>query len=1200
MPESLRWKVAEPRPTLRDRIANALGVEPIIAQVLVNRGHDTSEKARRFLDASLDTLADPDLIVDVDHAAGRLAHAVRAGEPITIYGDYDADGVTATSILLRGLSALGGQIGFYIPSRFAEGYGLNDAALARIAAAGGHLVVSVDCGVTAVNEIARARQRGQEIIVVDHHEPAAHLPPALAVIDPKRRDRPSPFGEYSAAGLAFQLLRAVRRRLGVADVPGELLDLAALGTIADLVPLIDDNRILARWGLARMTSTPTPGLAALIQVAGLTGQISTHHVGFALAPRINAAGRLGDAAVAVRLLTTEDPAEALAIANQLDEENRRRRALCDQILAEAIERVEGAQLQRAPAIVVAGEGWHAGVIGIVASQLTGRYSRPVVMIAVEGEIGKGSARSIAPFHIVDALKGCEDLLTRFGGHAMAAGLTLSASQIPEFARRFTEVAGERLTAEDLTPSIVIDAQVSLAEITETLARQVGQLAPFGLGNPDPVLAARGLRAVTTRVMGDGLHLRLGVTDERGYAEAVGFRLGDASELLAFTRARVDLAFTVGLDRWEDRERVQLMLRDLQTPGVELDEVLTDSRLLVERLFSRAVDYLGDGALGLEEAGAFYTKVVGVTFDSRQELVRMLAPGDVLLLRREPDNVHDPHAIKVTTLAGDQIGYLSARVAARLAPSIDSGVRYTATVSQITGGGDRHHGANIYLQRQDSSPDEPDPGQLQRMAWRDLPADDLIDRLRLHLHRGRRLRGPQFEAVRAVADGRSILGVFGPGRGRSAVIEIAATAAAVAGRGTVVIAAPLQTQVERWFDRLAPRLQQVGVRCVRAHGALLFRQRQRLLQSLREGNIDVIIASIEYLRYQGERLRSESSGTGLHAPSDAGLRPALLLVEGEPTIGAATLEEVMETLGHPQLAFFCADVAPEIAAFSTQKALQRVADSFVRTNLRLVDRRDPENREEALHAILARREKTLVFAASGREAVDVASWLRERGGVEVAYYHAGLPLRVREVLEQMFIDGKVGALVAADGFREESAPADLRQVVVTGLPAHRGDLMEQIGVAGLDGKPSVVTLLYRREDVKVVEAELGERHPTRETLAAIYRAVRDQVEHSGAAGWPDEGLAAILEAKVPSRRTIGIGLDVLAEAGVIQREFDGDRWRITLSDDGKRHELVTSLRYAEGQREATALAELTRLAFAPMTEVLRLVAHPAAGIQHSEE
>lgn len=1179
MPIQARWEVARPL-AARGELARTLGVDPIVAQVLLARGYETPDQARQFLDAPLTSLLDPDAIVDIPAAADRIVRALRTREPIAVYGDYDADGVCATGILLRGLRALGGEVSFYIPSRFTEGYGLNDAALHRLAEMGRRLVISVDCGITATTEIVRATQRQQEVIVVDHHEPPPALPPAVAVVDPKRRDAGGSFREYSAAGLAFQVLRAVRHRWGEPQMPEDLLDLAALGTIADVVPLVADNRIMAWWGLQRMRTAPCVGLAALVKVAGVSGDITARHVGFSLAPRLNAAGRLGDAGVAVTMLTTDDPTEADAIAAQLDAANQQRRALCDQILAQAIDQVETSRLQEGSAIVLAAEGWHPGVIGIVASQLVERYYRPVVLMAVEDGTAKGSARSIERFHLVDALAECADLLDRFGGHAMAAGLTARADRVPEFSQRFGAVASARLSPRDLVPVLRVDAEVPLPSITEALAGELQRLAPFGMGNGEPMLATRGLTAVTTRVMGDGQHLRLGVTDGTAYAEAVGFRLGDASELLAFTRAKVDLAYTVGLDRWNDATRVQLVVADLATPGLNLEEVLTDGRLLVERLFTRAGDYTGEEPLGLEEAGAFYTKVAGVTFEGRQDSVRALHPGDPLVLRREPDNPHDPHAVKVLTASGAHIGYLNARVASRLAPSIDTGARYAAAVSQITGGGDRSFGVNIYVHRHDAPADDTDPGRARRLAYSGLAADVLIDRVSLHLHRGRPLREAQRAAVQTLLAGRPVRAVFGPGRGRRAVMEITAAAWTLTGRGPVVIAIPLQSLVDRWYERLAPRARDIGVRCARAHGALRFRQRQQLLERLQSGTVDVLLASVELLKNIG--------AGGDVMPLGAWLRPSLLLVEGEPTIENNALDAAAQALGQPLRGDFQGSAAAAEGLLRLSAAV--VTDPFLRVNLRLVDRRGVQDRDAIILAAAERKDKALVFSGGRAEAVNLATRLRERDPGQVAYYHEGLPLRVREVLEQQFADGKIRVLVAADGFTADAAPADIRQVIIPGLPAHRGDLLEVIGSAGLDGRQAAVTLLYRREDVPSVAAMLAERHPSRDALAAIYRSVREETERAGTAMWPDDRLGQALQRNGIAPRAVGVGLDILAEAGVIQREYDGDRWRITPSGQ-ERRDLMTSLRYAEGHREAEALRELGQWAFGPLTDILRAVAGP---------
>ena len=1169
-----RWHIAAPA-HVAPALAATLGVLPVTAQVLINRGYTGADSARVFLDAPLGQLGDPGRIADMAVASGRLAAAIGTGERITVYGDYDADGVTATAVLIRGLRALGAHPAWYIPSRFREGYGLNTDALGRLRGEGHDLIVAVDCGVTAIEEIAQAAAAGQQIIVVDHHEPLDRLPTALAVVDPKRSDDTSPFHEYCAAGLAFQLLRAVRRQLGKDEMPLEVIDLAALGTIADVVPLIGDNRILARAGLRRMAAEPLTGIAALARVAGITGEVTARHVGFSLAPRLNAAGRLGDAAAAVRLLLTDDPAEADGIAASLDAENRVRQELCQQIFAQAAERVEQEHLHEAPAIVVAGEGWHAGVVGIVASQLVERYYRPVVVLSVDGGVGRGSARSIEAFHMVDGLADCADLLTRFGGHAMAAGLTIDAAQIPQFTRRFVETAGARLRPEDLIPSIEVDAEVELGTLTEALARELQQLAPFGAGNPEPVLGARGLQAVSTRVMGDGVHLRLGVTDGRSFAEAVGFRLGDASELLAFTRARVDLAFALSIDRWNEQDRVQLIVRDMVTPDVDLDAVLTDSRLLIDRLFARAADYLGEGALGLEDSFAFNTKVVGVTFEGRQEIVRRLHAGEAVTLERQPDNPVDPHAVRVLNASREQVGYLSARVAARLAPSMDSGTRYSATVSQVTGGPgavqgeERSYGANIFVQRVESASDGLEPSPPLRTAWKDLPLDELIERLRIHLRRGRPVRAVQLEAVRAILEGRPVLAVFGPGKGRSAVQEMAVAAAAIQGPGPVAVVFPLRREAERWHERVAPRLGRLGLRVMKAHGALFSRQRQRLLQILSAGSADVLVATSAYLRR-----------------SPAPLQAARMVFDGEPGEDDEMIEAIRAAAGEGHCTGFAASSASAQAAAMRDAGLgELIADTYLRTNVRLVDRRNTPDPLPIIAEVAGRGGRTVVFTGSRHQAVERAAQLRE-SGIQAAYYHSGIPLRVREVLEQAFADGRIAVLVSGDGLGEDAVPADVRQVVIIGLPANRSELAEWMGLAGLDGRQSTVTLAYGREHMREVERRLAEEYPSREALTSVFKAIRAR---GADAAWPDEALAAALDSLVPSRRTIGIAIDVLAEAGVILREFDGDRWRLTLAEGAGRRDLSTSLRYTEGNKEVLEAVALDRFAFGPLPELLRTVA-----------
>ena len=1156
-----RWVLLPPDPERAASLAQVLNLSLPTAQVLLRRGLGDPAAAERFLRADLADLSDPATLLDLPRAASRILQAIQRGERIIVYGDYDADGVTATAILVRGLRALGAVVEFFVPRRQVEGYGLHIDAIARLSTPG--LLVTADCGITAVEEVAFANTRGLEVIVLDHHEPGETLPPAYAVVAPKRADQP-PVTPYAACGLAYQAVRAVWLQAERTGEPEELLDLVAIGTLADVVPLVDDNRIFARRGVDRLSTASALGIAALLREADIPGKVTPRDVTFGLAPRLNAAGRLGDAKMAVALLLSEDAAEATALAQELDQENRRRQELTERVLTEAAARVEEAGWGGAPALVVSGEGWHPGVIGIVASHLKERYSRPVVMIAVDDGVGKGSARSIEALPMVDALAACADLLLRYGGHAMAAGLTIAPEQIEMFRARFLEEAGRRLRPEDLVPTIAIDADLRLADLTPALARELEQVAPFGPGNPEPVFAVRGVRAMATRVVGEG-HLRLGLTDGHGFVEAIGFARGDVAEVLAFTGARLDVAGAVELDRWGDQEKVSLVLRDLITPGLDLDAVLADGRLLLERLFARADDYLGSELRGIEEAWSFYTKVAGVTFEGRQELIPQIRAGQSLRLVREPANPHDPHAIAVCTEDGRQLGYLSARLAGRLAPSVDAGTRYTVTASQVTGGGDRSYGLNVFIQREEAA------GPADRLlwtAWQNLSSQGLIDRLRLYLHPGQPLRAVQVRVIQTTLEEGHVRTALGPGR-RGAATAVMATAGLAVRRGRpAVLVLPLASQVDRWYETFAPLLREAGFRVYRAHGALPLRPQQRMLRALDEGRADILLASAEWLR-RG-KLPAEPPAVVLIADPDLPHQETPAAMSAGPAVARCTWDFGLSEQG-------------------TGTATP-ADDGYVRANLRLVDRRESD-RDGLIEEWLAGGEKTLIFTPDRAEAVALARRLREKAPSPVAYYHGGLPVRVRRVLEQLFLDGKITTLVTTASFPELFAPGNIAQVILAGLPQSQTQLREVAALAGLSGKGASVVLAYRQEDVARARVRLDERFPPRNRLADLFRLLREVPRD--ALVWPGETLGRILGPAGWSPQATEAALDTLAEAGVVQREAVEGRWRIDLAPGLERRDLAASARFAEGVRERAALEALIPWAFGPASAILRALASPVA-------
>ena len=536
-------------------LARELGTAPIIGQILWNRGLQTAEAARAFLHPEDEPYCDPFLMMDMERAAHRILEAIHVGEQIVVYGDYDVDGMTSTTLLMKNIRALGGMVSYYIPNRFTEGYGLNGAALRQIAAEGCGLLVTVDCGISSADVVAQM-DGAMDIIITDHHLPGAALPPAYAVINPHRADCPYPFKELAGVGVAFKLVQALwqieEERLYADD-----LDIVALGTVADLVPLVGENRKLVQAGLRRMTERPSPGIAAIIRVSGCEGKsINTGMVGFQLAPRLNAAGRIETARRGVELLTAEDVHEAVSIAAELNALNMERRDLEQDILTEA-ESMLGGFTPDVPAIVVAGEDWNAGVIGIVASRLVEKYYRPSIVLTRQGDVYKGSCRSIAGLHMYDALAACRDTLIQFGGHAMAAGLTLECNRLEDFRCAFANYVNTHLNYEDFTPKISIEALVAPADWTIPMVEEIALLEPYGMGNPRPIFGVRDVRPRTATAIGaDGKHLRMEVGTREKRVAALYWNYGELAELV--TEEASDLAYTPSINEWQGMRSVQCM------------------------------------------------------------------------------------------------------------------------------------------------------------------------------------------------------------------------------------------------------------------------------------------------------------------------------------------------------------------------------------------------------------------------------------------------------------------------------------------------------------------------------------------------------------------------------------------------------------------------------------------------------------------
>jgi single-stranded-DNA-specific exonuclease len=561
-----RWVIAErPDSVISSRLRDELPVSSMMAKILINRGIEDVDFARAFLEPRLEDLIDPFTMRDMPAASARIWQAIDANEQILVHGDYDVDGVTSTALLVRTLGALGATVTFYIPNRLEEGYGISHEAIDSCVAHGTTLLISVDCGITATAETLYAKENGVDVIITDHHQSGV-LPEAIAVVNPKRPDCDYPFKELSGVALAFKLSDAVYRDRGVDPEPVyRNMDLVALGCAADIVPLVGENRILVSNGLRRMERTENEGLKALLRGAKLTGRrLGTSPLIFVLAPRINALGRMGSALDAVTMLTTDDPAQAVQIAGVLETQNRVRRQVDDRMYREAVELVEQEpDLSSARALVLASDSWHPGVIGIVASRIAERVHLPTVLISLDGDRGKGSARSIAGFDLYEAVSRCQEYLVAFGGHKYAAGLTIDRDQVDVFRKALVSVAEEMMVPENLTPRLEIDDEITLDQIDRRMVEMLRRFAPFGPQNPRPVMVSRGVEVVGAPSVVGRNHLRFKARQNGAVLDCIGYNLGHLTYRLTPGEANLDMAYVIEENEWRGRKDIQLRVSDLR-------------------------------------------------------------------------------------------------------------------------------------------------------------------------------------------------------------------------------------------------------------------------------------------------------------------------------------------------------------------------------------------------------------------------------------------------------------------------------------------------------------------------------------------------------------------------------------------------------------------------------------------------------------
>lgn len=559
-------KIAESDNSAVEKLSKALNISRLTSKVMINRGIIDIEEVEEFLNPNIEDFLDPFLLMDMDIAVDRIIEAIHKGENIWIYGDYDVDGVTSTSILILYLKTLCENVQFYIPDRMTEGYGLNNEAIDYIKGNGGELIISVDCGIKSFDVAEYCRAIGIDLIITDHHTCDEELPKALAVINPNRLDSDYPFKKLAGVGVALKLIQALALKIDTKIDYRNILPIVAIGTVADVVSLTGENRIIVKNGLYMIKYTDNQGVNALLEVTGLGNkEINSGHIGFVIGPRINATGRIGMAKYAVHLFTTKDYNEAMRLANMLDEENIKRQNIEAKILEEAEYIInKEVDLEKDKILVIASENWHSGVIGIVSSRITEKYHRPSILISIEGDEGRGSARSISSFDLYENLSKCKDLLIKFGGHRQAAGLTIKKDEIDKFRKRINNIADEILDEIDLVPQSIVDAEIDIEEVILDSAKELKLLEPFGINNPSPIFLLRGILIKAIRPIGkDGKHLKLTIMKADQYVDCIGFNFGSYYNDLKIGQ-KIDLVVSIDINDFLGQQSVQLIIRDIIT------------------------------------------------------------------------------------------------------------------------------------------------------------------------------------------------------------------------------------------------------------------------------------------------------------------------------------------------------------------------------------------------------------------------------------------------------------------------------------------------------------------------------------------------------------------------------------------------------------------------------------------------------------
>lgn len=1194
---SKRWEVLAPHANAEQRLQSQLNVSPLVARVMAARGFDANEEAQRFLHPDLDRdWFDPYTIPHMEQAVTKIVEAIAADKIIAVFGDFDVDGMTSTCLLTLALRRMGAnQVRAYIPHRFDEGYGLSVAALDRVMEDGKpDLIITVDNGISAAKEVTWLLEQGIDVVITDHHEPADLVPQGVPVVDPKLQ--PSHCSrELAGAGVALKLVCALGRRLGMPQLWREYTEIACLGTISDMMLLVGENRSLVHDGIRRLHKTNRPGIVALSAISHVDlATVTSDSLPFSLIPRLNAAGRMGKTDVALELLLTQDSEHAARLAGELERINQMRREIESSLAQEAMAMVEATYEPGGRVIVIAGEGWHEGVKGIVASRIVNRYHVPSLLFTISDGIARGSGRSVGSVDLFSAVSKCSDLLVRFGGHSGAVGVTLDAANIDAFRLRMEEELS-KLPEDDFVSTGEVTALVGLHELDVQSINSLEVLQPFGQGNKKPLLATPGVcMRSCCRVGSAGEHLRFTATDGIHSIPAIMFRAPNVEQAVDFDGA-VNLVFEAVSETWQGRTKPKLMVRDIVYRAAAAAAQTMPS--IADELFSRSHAILARGEYeGLAEASSFPTIAMQVQSPARQAAIAQLFAGQPLDIMFDPTAPHEQKTLVLATEQGEVLGELRPAINAALAPRIAAGAKYGAAVVAVTHSEQKGYGLNVVVVRQHSTNDaatskaeDENKAQITHMrsSFESLSYEELTEALRQCTIGQHALLPAQAQALQQLAQGHSTLCVMATGRGKSLIFHMHAAREAILHKRVSIFVFPLRALVADQAYHLTEMFEKIGMNIRVLTGETRLDERDDIFIGARSGAIDVLLTTPEFLAIHSQRFASIG-------------RVGFIVVDEAHHAGAAKggnrsayteLPRVLAELNNPVCLAVSAtahtDNAQEICSLAHIDASHVIVDRSMRSNLSVQDERDSQDRDAALIHLVASGEKVVVYVNSREQSVMLARMLRRAVpdlGHKISFYNAGLTRKERSKVEDAFRSGELCCIVATSAFGEGVNLPDVRDVVLYHMPFGSVEFNQMSGRAGRDGKPAQIYVLFGDRDARINERLLAAGAPDRTALVVLYRTLiaqaKVQSDMTGQTqaqmdGAPTQGFSLsnseLAEAARErdahtelDERMVSCGIAIFKELGLLRTTGYGTTRRIVMNLSPVRVDLEKSIRYLEGQ------------------------------------